>query len=370
MHTALSARLAQLSTTPAVPASPKQLKADILDLAKECQVLPEQKFLLRITARSMAPLVRRVFGPLAMIFPLTETGRRHVYLAVLAKLDADNRLDAMEDTERFALLEKLLTRRNADLITFAYGSNPQGYLRLVTRLGDVARGKKFYLDLHSLLSEAPELAAPLLAEAGGEPLCDTMLEMMMVSLPREPAAVMLASQFPDRGRLETWLLAYQTLTGGEEIEGVHLTRIAAGESPDRIIEELYLSRAFPEARIPAHPQISHIKNGHELIATAKTFRNCLSSYVSEAVRGERQYYIWRKPGAAEVVFAIYNDTPYGWFLLEAKHEQNAELSSEMDEELRLMLSELGITRLHSMEQMMRPFLTDDDDIELLDWINA
>ena len=367
MHTALSTRLAQLSVTPAVSASPKHLKAEILDLAKDCQVLPEQKFLLRVTARSMTPLVRRVFGPMAMVFPLTETGRRHVYLAVLAKLDAENRLDAMDEASRISVLEKLLTLRNADLITGVYGSNPQGFLRLITRLGDVARGKQFYLDLHRLLSEAPELAAPLFAATGGDPLSDTMLEMMM-NLPRVPEAVKLANHFSDRGRLETFLQTYQTLTGTDYIDGKHMARISAGENPDRIIEELYLSHPFPEALLPAHPEVTYIANGKALFATAKQYRNCLRSYVPEAMRGDRQYYIWRKPGAAEVVFSIQNDAPFGWFLSEAKHEQNNPLSSEMEEELRLMLCEMGFVRTHSMEQMTRPFLSiDEDHFDLFDW---
>ncbi|MFU8769067.1 MAG: hypothetical protein ACNA7H_04970, partial [Desulfotignum sp.] len=121
MHTVLSARIAKLNTNLLVPPSPKQLKSEILDLAKDCQVLPEQKFLLRVTARGLTSLVKRVFGQMAMIFPLTETSRRHVYLAVLAKLDADNRLDEMDEPTRIALLERLLTLRNADLIMGTFG---------------------------------------------------------------------------------------------------------------------------------------------------------------------------------------------------------------------------------------------------------
>ena len=351
MHAALTTRLARLNTK---PATPKQLKAGILDLAKDCQVLPEQGYLLRETADSMALLVRRVFGPLAMIFPLTEAGRRHVFLAVLAKLEADNRLEVMEDAPRIALLEKLLTLRNEDLIADAFGSTPQGYTRLLTRLGDVARSRQFYLDLHALLSEAPELAKPLLAEAGGDPLSDVLLEMM-ITLPRVPAAVALARHFQDVERLKTFLLTYQTLTGSEDFDAEHLSRITAGETPERIIEELYLSYRFPEAFIPAHPQITHIKDGFELIAVAEHYGISLDGGVPSAVRGEKQYYVWRRSGAAELVFALQNDNPFGWYLIDAKHEGDEEPSAQTVEELRLFLRAFGITRPKAMERMARTF---------------
>lgn len=368
MHTILSARIAKLNTDLLVPPSPKQLKSEILDLAKDCQVLPEQKFLLRVTARGLTSLVKRVFGQMAMIFPLTETGRRHVYLAVLAKLDADNRLDEMDEPSRIALLERLLTLRNADLITGTFGSNPPGYLRLITRLGDVARNRRFYLDLHHLLTEAPCLAEPLINTTGKDALSDELLEMLM-ALPRVPDAVKLADRFPDRGRLETFLQTYHTLTGTDDILEVHMTRIKNGESPDSIIEELYLSRHFGVAQIDAHPEIEHIATGLELIATAKLFHNCLRNYVSEALRGERQYYIWRKPGQASVIFEIRNDAPFGWYFSEANHAQNKSLMPDLYEELRLLLCNLGITRCHSMERLTRPFImNDDDDTDAFDWL--
>lgn len=360
MHTTLPARIAQLSTIHVASVSPKQLKADILDLVKYCQVLPEQNFLLRVTARDMTGLVQRVFGSLAMIFPLTETGRRHVYLAVLAKLDADNRIDAMDDIARIEILVKLLTWRNADLISDAYGSNPKGFLRLLTSLGDVAREKQFYLDLHGLLNESPEIAAPLCAATGGEPLSDVMLEMIMF-LPRSSGAVALARHFPDRRRLESFLLVYKVLTGGKEIKSEHLTRIGKGENPVSIVEEIYQSCVFPEAQIPAHPQITHLRDGKEMSRAAKMFRNCLHFQIHEALHGERQYYVWSKPGAAEVVFAIQNDTPYGWYLIEAKHKNNEPLHEELERELQLLLHGLGVKRSFSLGQHIRDFFAPSRD---------
>jgi hypothetical protein len=364
MQNALSIRIANLSSKLLTKPDARQLKSELLDLAKDCQVLPEQKFLLRVTARSMTPLVKRVFGPLSMIFPLTETGRRHVFLAVLARLDADRTLDAMSENERTALLERLLTRRNADLIVGAYGSNPPGFLRLVTRLGDVARGKRFYLDLHQLLCEGPDLAAPLIAATGTEPLTDMQLDMLM-HLPHVPEAVILSNQFPDRGRLETFLLTYQTLTGQNDLLTEHIVRMNKGEHPDRIIEDLYLSRRFPAPVIPADPDFSYIEDGFSLIDTAKRFRNCLRNYVAEALRGERQYYLWRKPGQPEVVFEICNDAPFGWYLAQARHEKNEKLSPDLAEELRQKLCDFGILRTNSMEQLTRPFLEDGEDLDNL-----
>jgi hypothetical protein len=360
MQNAISIRIAKLSSDLPIKPDAKQLKSELLDLAKDCQVLPEQKFLLRVTARSMTPLVTRAFGHLSMIFPLTEAGRRHVFLAVLARLDADGTLDTMSEGERTALLEQLLTRRNADLILGAYGSNPPGFLRLVTRLGDVGRGKEFYLDLHRLLFEGPDMAAPLIAATGREPLTDGMLDMLM-NLPRMPASVKLANQFPDRERLDAFLLTYRTLTGHDELLGEDIKRMNSGESPDRIIELLYLARPFPVPVIQNHSEICHIADGHALIRTAKQFRNCLHNYVAEALRGENQYYLWQKPGQPSVVFTISNDTPFGWYLSEARHEQNAKLTPNLSKELHRLLCDLGIARTNSMEQLTRSFLGGGDD---------
>jgi hypothetical protein len=182
-------------------------------------------------------------------------------------------------------------------------------------------------------------------------------------LPRVPEAVKLADQFPDRGRLETFLLTYQTLTGQDDLLGEHIARMNNGETPDRIIEQLYLSHRFPAPVLPMRPEFSHIADGSTLIDTAKRFRNCLRNYVAEALRGERQYYIWRKPGQPEVVFEICNDAPFGWYLSEARHEKNAKLSSDLSDDLRKSLQDLGVTRSNSMEQLTRPFIDGENEFE-------
>lgn len=115
MHTALSSRIAKLSSNLSTPSSPKQLKSDIFDLAKDCQVLAEQSFLLRVTARGMTQAVKCVFGPMAIIFPLTEPGRRHIYLAVFAKLDVDHRLDHVEAAGAFITVSSNVAARSSGI---------------------------------------------------------------------------------------------------------------------------------------------------------------------------------------------------------------------------------------------------------------
>ena len=144
-----------------------------------------------------------------------------------------------------------------------------------------------------------------------------------------------------------------------------MERIHAGEHPARIIEDLYLSCAFPQPQITAHPQVTHLKNGYEMAAAAKTFQNCLRFRVLDAMRGDMQYYVWRKPGAADVIFAVRSDPPFGWILDEARHGENTPLTQESKNELNALLQEFGITRSFSMGQQIRDFCSPEYNEEII-----
>ena len=115
---------------------------------------PKNDFLLDIVAGPLALAVKSVFGAAALIVVLTETARRQVYFAVLARLQTMDSLAALasDDAERRALVERLLLARSEDLIADAYGTCPRGFVRLLTRLGDQARRAGLYADLFSLVA--------------------------------------------------------------------------------------------------------------------------------------------------------------------------------------------------------------------------
>ena len=88
MHTDLSRRITQLICA-ADSLSPVALKSELLDLARHCQIVPGNRFLVGAVCGSLEGAATAVFGPLALLLVMTEPRRRQVYFAVLARLEAD-----------------------------------------------------------------------------------------------------------------------------------------------------------------------------------------------------------------------------------------------------------------------------------------
>jgi hypothetical protein len=364
MHDILSARLARLTNTAASPQAQKSLKSDLLDLAKLCQVVPQNDFLLDTVAGPLVSAVKSVFGAAALIVVLTETSRRQVYFAVLARLQAMGGLAALatDDAKRQALVERLLLARSEDLIASAYGACPRGFVRLLARLGDPARRAGLYADLFTLVSDAPDLARELLAAARGEGLSDNLVELMMV-LPRAARSVRLARLFDDKHDLERFLQVYRFLTGEENLLAEHSQRLCRGERPDRLLDSLYLALPFPDPVI-CTPGLRHVRNGEDLVTIAKTFRNCLGNFVAEGLRGDHQYYIWSRASAPEVVVCIRHEAPFGWYLAECQLADNERVPPRLKKDLKALLAHCGIRTTGSVENLMRPYRNGPDEIDL------
>lgn len=366
MHTDLSRRITRLIADAADTTNPAAIKADLLDLAKDCQIAPGSAFLLRTIAGPLEEAVAAVFGPLALILVISEPARRQVWFAVLAALCADDRLaDATRDAAaRADLLTRLVTARNPDLVTWACGSCPPAYLRLLSRLGDCAQAPDYYTDLFTLLRDSPDLARPILAMTQGQPLDEDVL-WLLCDLPRTPDGVQAAGRFARKDDYRRFMRAYRAVAGLQAIRGDHLRRIAGGDSFERLIEGLYLDLPFPPPVI-ALPGVTHVPDGRSLVRTARAFSNCLHGYVAEALNNERQFYVWRAPGAPAVVFAIDSEAPFGWVLSEAKLAENARLPRDLREDLHRMLDDQGIRTDGSVEKLLRPYRNDPEMLDLDD----
>jgi hypothetical protein len=354
MHDILSNRLARLATAASSPEAKKSLKSELMELAKLCQIVPQNHYLLEAVSGPLTPAVQLVFGAATLIVALTETSRRQVYFAVIAKLQNSGELDSLEASEekRRRLVEQLILSSSADLIAAYYGSCPKGFLRILTRIGDRARPADLYVDLHKLVAEGPGMAQELLSITHKKPLSNDLVEVLM-NIPPSANAARLAQHFDDVFDYERFINLYQILTTSEELSEKHRTRICNGEKPSHLLEAIYLDLPFPEPAI-AVPGLRHVKSGTELVRVAKTFKNCLSGFVAEALKGEHQYYVWSKKDAPEVVACIQNEAPFGWFLSEMKLQDNRRVPSALNRELKSLLEHCGVRTVASVENMMRP----------------
>ncbi|MCC5975485.1 MAG: hypothetical protein JJT81_15745 [Rubellimicrobium sp.] len=357
MHTHLSRRITQLVCA-ADSLSPATLKSELLDLARHCQVVPANRFLVSAVCGSLEKTVSAVFGPLAMLLVMTEPRRRQVYFAVLARLEADGAFETpgLDEASRADLLGRLVLSRNEDLIAGAYGTCPPGFLRLIGRFGDCSRKPEIYAGLFHLLDEHPDLAQPLLAACQKKPLTDDLITLVQ-ALPPIPLGVRAATRFEAIEEYQQLIRPYQVITGADQLTQEHLRRIADGEAPGNLLEKIYLDLPFPEP-ILTGPDLTHIPDGQALVSTARAFSNCLASYVAEGLKGERQFYVWQPPEEPAVVFSISADAPFGWYLSEARLAKNGLLPRQLRRDLHQMLNGWGIRTTSSVEKMMGPYRND------------
>lgn len=367
MKDSLSRRIAQL-VTHADNLHPAELKTEMLDLAKLCQVVPGNKFLVRTLCGQMEEAVTAAFGTLGMLLVMTEPSRRQVYFAVLARLETDGAFaePGLTEADRAELLTQMVTAGNQGLIRYAYGTCPQGFVRLLGRFGECARKPEMYVALYEMLTANPELAKPLLAACQDQALSDDVI-LLMRELPATPLGVRVAAQIGAVGEYRQLMRPYRIVAGAEQLTEGHMKRIAEGEAPGTLLKGLYLERAFP-APVLDIPGVTHIPDGHALFRTAREFGNCLRDYVSEALNNERQFYVWRKPEAPEVVFAINSEAPFGWYLSESRLAKNEQVPCELGEELDALLDEHGVRTERSLARMMRHYLREEDesDFDLFD----
>lgn len=362
MKDILSHRIAHL-VTQADTLRPAELKAEVLDLAKLCQVAPGNEFLLSTLCGQMEEAVSAAFGALGMLLVMTEPGRRQVYFAVLARLEADGAFvdPGLTDSDRAKLLIQMVTAGNEALIRYAYGACPPGFVRLIGRFGECARNPEMYVTLYQMLTASPELAKPLMAACQGRSLSDDLI-LLMRELPATPLGVRVAARIGAVGEYRELLQAYRAITKAEQLTDAHMNRIADGESPGTLLKRLYLELAFP-APVLAIAGVTYIPDGHALVHTAREFSNCLREYLKEALNNQRQFYIWRKPGAPDVVFAINSEAPFGWYLSESRLAANRRVPRELREELDALLEGHGVRTERSVARMVGQYLHEEEEMD-------
>ncbi len=257
--------------------------------------------------------------------------------------------------------------RNADLIAQTYGSCPSGFLRLIGRFGDCARKPEIYTGLFGLLEAHPDLAQPLLGACQTGPPTDDLIELAQ-ALPPTPLAVRAAARLEAMGEYRRLMRLYHAITGNAQLTEAHLRRIAEGNAPGNLLEGIYLDLPF-QTPVLTGTELTHVPDGQALVWTAREFSNCLAGYVAEALKGERQYYIWRAPEAPAVVFSISAEAPFGWYLSEAKLAENERLPLKLRRDLHRMLKGYGVRTDGSVEKMMNPYRNDPNPFMMDDFLD-
>lgn len=349
MHTSLPQQIAQLSSN----ISGDDAQADMLKLAKHCQVENENRYLLEMLSGDLQDAVAAAFGPLSLLLVLAEPKRRQVHFAVLAKMESlgtfsEERLDPAMQAE---LLARMLTAPSEALIEGAYGSCPKGFLALLTCFGDRARRPDIYLKLHRILSKNPSLAPHLRNASRPRKISDDIIDIMD-ELPPTRLSVRVATVIGTKGAYRSFITAYAALTGSRVMSDAHMQRVINDESRFDLIKELYRQVPFPEPVIQAE-EIEHIADGNALRRAAVEFDNEIERMLPATIRGEYQHYIWRPKGAPAIIFTLWNEGSLGWRL--DRYELKVESLSEIDSDFGFlaMIESLGVKTGDAIEIIMR-----------------
>lgn len=361
MNNSLSAHIRALIDAATSASQPADQKAIVLQLAALSQLNLTNDFLLYTVAGPLSEAAKAIFGPLASVLVLTEHHRRQIFFAVLACFVHADQIEAIADDEDFRsdLIHSLLTARDQDIVTHWYGTCPSGYLSLVRRCGEVAQPARFYVKLHELCVQRPKVAQALVKAANTQPILSLEMLELVQHLPETDMSVHAAIRFGSLRAYTHFQQTYRILTQRDTITPADLAKIAAGTSPGVVLNDLYLSKAFPKP-ILSVPGFQHIADGRALVQAARDFQNCVRAYFSEAMRGECQFYIVRLRRTHPAIICLTFDG-FSWHLSEAKCRRNAGVPENLLSEIHEVLRQANIRcDDRSIAAMMAAYSRDED----------
>lgn len=335
---------------------PTALKGAVLDLARVGQVAVSDDTLFGRVAGPMRAEAEAAFGPLTLLLVLTEESRRQVYFAALAGLAGAGRLDegSLTPEARAEIISALMTLGNEELIRWAFGSCPPGFVRALSRFKDRARSPDLYRRLHALLTEDPELGSTLPALLTVANLDNDLIDMFR-ALPKTRDGRGMAVLFRSVKAYDRFLSIYRSLTGSAELSAEDTRRLLTMRDHGKFLVSLYQGFPFPDPKI-AHPELTYVADLSGLKQVALEFENCLANFLDEAIRGEHQYYVWRPDGEPPVVLRLRADGPFGWYLADLRLKGNKRVPDAHKARLRGLLEGLGVHREDRMEELMRPYV--------------
>jgi hypothetical protein len=276
-----------------------------------------------------------------ILFLLTASARRHVWFAVIAQMT--------EIHDPQDLQHELLTTSSKELIQNAYGSVPPGFLKILAKLPAKAKSRRFYKHLHQLLSQTPGLATSLANTILDENFID-----LLIHLPPDHKDIKVANAFSSTENFDAFKAICDAFNDQEpNFLNTALSLIKNNTSLERLFYRFYEEIAFAEPVLPKHPQLMYIHDGRAMCKVARSWENCLAQYVEEALRNEVQYYIFTTESGEEILFAMKNDHPFGWYQNEVKTKSNDSPDLEQQVELDDFLKSVGFARTESVNYLMK-----------------
>jgi hypothetical protein len=344
-HLQLNKDVFMRAISPLFPSNPTS--HHVLETAKHIQLETDFTEQVSEIAFGYRRQVAQIFPAQELVlFLLTASARRHVWFAVLAQMN--------EISDPLDLQRDLLTASSKDLIKNAYGSVPSGFLTVLAKLPAKAKARRFYKELHKLLTNAPALAASLANNA----LDENIIELLN-ALPPEYQTFKVANAFGTKENYQKFKLICDAFASEQpDFLNTSLAAIKNKTSLERIFYRLYESIAFAKAALPHHDRLTYIHNGQVLRKLAQSWENCLGQYLEEAIRNEVQYYVFTTEAGDELIFGMKNDHPFGWYLSEVKNKNNDSPDLEQLLELEDLLKELGFGRTESANYMMKSLVAD------------
>lgn len=322
---------------------------DVVSLARKCQMVPENDFILQQIAGEMTEVVRGVYDGLDLIYCFTERSRRHVIASVLAKIQ----VPTSEET-RLTVLDRFLSKNNEELIIWAYGDCPKGFIPILRKLGDPLLPAALYIAAYEFVANNPAVIASVLGAAATSGLDRESLELLL-RLPKGAPVAKIWAKFTNVRGYERFLGAYRIVTGRNDIAPEHLKRLAKGEDPSKLVNDLYMDAPFPAPAIRDVPGVTYFATAHQLKRASKEFRNCLGSLIEAALQGQQQFYTFKSSASPDVpvVFSIYSDMPFGYRLSEIKGAKNVEPPEQIVDELKGLLAEVGVEERPDTDCLVR-----------------
>lgn len=340
-------------TNLAAPISDEIQKQQAIQALHFAQITNDYQQLVRNIACNLYENVTKIFPDhLQMIYLLTNDRRRQVWHAVIA---ADKTQDILKrgGKEIVKLRHALLNQKSTALLETAYIELPKSFEALLSRLGTEAQDHDVYLKLYeiALLGE-PRLRKQMLEEEKLHPKTVRRLHALPVDLRN----VRFVNSLQDDESVQSFvglLEEMQSISFPEKtaLEEKLLQAVKHSGNVSSVIKEIYIRLPFPPQLVPDSNLLRYLDCGLELEKAGKEFKNCLGVLVPQAIRGERQFYVWNN----NAIVSLHKHRGC-WVVDEIKLRDNQEPAAKFQKMIIAHFAERGVKKIQDFPSMLEPFL--------------